>query len=657
VKAPVIVDAPVESTPARPQAPDVALAEARHSHPEAVAQTSWGWLPALSLVAALGLLIVARAYNAGRDGVAWALPFYWVGMLIMFLPVAARLLLPNVARTERIGLVCLLGLDLYLAAVMISPVQFTGHDDLVHWRTAISILRSGRLFSESSIIPVSPLFPGLEIVTSAGVQLSGLDVFPVALLVVAVARQVMVLALYLLFEQVSGSPQAAGLGVLVYMSNPGFMFFDASFAYESLALSLAMAALLAVARRARRSKDGGLGWTLLQVLAIGATVITHHLTSYALSVFLCLWTLTAWFTKRRYGRRASVAGPAGTDSTQAGQPRAEAMAPGPGGAAALAVIASSTWLVYVAARTLAYLEPVVGPAVLELLRLIQGEAVGRQLFRAATGQTPPWWEPLLGYASAGLIMLGLPFGLLSVWQRYRRDALALALSVAALGYPAGQLLRLTWSGAETASRTSEFVFFGLGFILALAALRLGLTGRRLNWRNGALLCALAVLFVGGQVVGTPDWARLPGPYLVSADHRSVEPEGITAGQWAYRYLGRNHPVAADRINQLLMLSYGQQHAVTGSQVADIFTAPDLGEAVQRVIARLQVAFIVADTRLTTGLPWTGTYYDNAEKGAYQHTRPIDPAALAKFDRLAGISRLFDSGHIRVYDVRPISHAQ
>ena len=38
--------------------------------------------------------------------------------------------------------------------------------------------------------------------------------------------------------------------------------------------------------------------------------------------------------------------------------------------------------------------------------------------------------------------------------------------------------------------------------------------------------ALVVLAVGGSVLSIPSWARLPGPYLVAADPRSVEPIGI-----------------------------------------------------------------------------------------------------------------------------------
>ena len=52
------------------------------------------------------------------------------------------------------------------------------------------------------------------------------------------------------------------------------------------------------------------------------------------------------------------------------------------------------------------------------------------------------------------------------------------------------------------------------------------------FRRVVVLLATGV-FVGGHLMGSgPDWARLPGPYLVSADGRSMDAETLAAVRWA-----------------------------------------------------------------------------------------------------------------------------
>ena len=58
------------------------------------AGASWGRLPALSLLSALGLLLVALANNGARVGAAWADVLFWAGLLLLFVPPAVRLIAP-----------------------------------------------------------------------------------------------------------------------------------------------------------------------------------------------------------------------------------------------------------------------------------------------------------------------------------------------------------------------------------------------------------------------------------------------------------------------------------------------------------------------------------------------------------------------------------
>ena len=111
-----------------------------------------------------------------------------------------------------------------------------------------------------------------------------------------------------------------------------------------------------------------------------AVVITHHITSYAVVVFIGLWSILSIIRKER-----GVFNP--TNITIIG------------------LIACSVWLVYGAILTINYIAPNFINAIDELTRIIAGEAVGRELFRDLTGILPPIWERLAGYLSVTLITI------------------------------------------------------------------------------------------------------------------------------------------------------------------------------------------------------------------------------------------------------------
>ena len=68
-------------------------------------------------------------------------------------------------------------------------------------------------------------------------------------------------------------------------------------------------------------------------------------------------------------------------------------------------------------------------------------------------------------------------------------------------------------------------------------------------------------------------------------------------------------------------------------------------------------YLVVDRRLSTSLPAVGIYFERGETVRGARTRPIEPTLLAKFDRAAGVDRLFDSGDIQIYDVGRLSGAR
>jgi hypothetical protein len=232
----------------------------------------------------------------------------------------------------------------------------------------------------------------------------------------------------------------------------------------------------------------------------------------------------------------------------------------------------------------------------------------------------------------------------------------IALALAACAFPLTLLARLTRVGAEVSSRTPEFLYLGIGIIVALALGSLTYRGRRGIFQTAAAVVMLSVLVIGGVLVGLPPWARLPGPYLVSADGRSVETEGIAAAEWARDVLGPGNVFVADRVNRILMSTYGQQNLVTTYEtrlpVRALYLSPDVGPRVREIVTKGGIQYLVVDRRLSTAPPVVGHYFDRGEKVRRGDAGdlPLDPQLLAKFDHDPSISRIFDSGNIQLYDV-------
>ena len=330
---------------------------------------------------------------------------------------------------------------------------------------------------------------------------------------------------------------------------------------------------------------------MLAVATIGATVATHHMTAFMLAGFLVAWTairrFVAWRTKTSTGH-------------------------GPGPLAAFAVIASVLWVALVASVVVAYLVPVLRGAVLSFVDVVTGQSGGKAPFSTTPGQvTQPLWQRGAGFMHVGLVLFALPFGLFQLFRWFRRDAFVLMLGLAAGAYPATLALRFTRAGTETSNRASEFVFVGIAFVLALAIMpaadqadgreRAGVT---IAWAT--VTAAAVVTMIGGSIIADAPYGRIPGRYLVVADERSVEPEGVDAALWAARYLPADAGILTDRINGTLLGSYGRKRpiliAVDGVSLSTVITAPRWIPQLQRLAQKAGVRYIVVDRRLTTGPP-------------------------------------------------------
>jgi len=618
-----------------------------------------GLAPALALSAAIGVAVIAIANNGARLEHSGSEAAFWLGLLLIYLPIALRLFGRSAAPPERMMLVLTLGMALYLVKVVHSPAGFTLHDELASWRGVRDLLGSGRLFADNPLVGGYSVFPGMTAVTGALRQASGLSIFVSALILIGLARAVLMASLFLILQRASGSARVAGIAIVVYVCNPSILYFDSQFGYESLSLAIAGGLLLVVMRGAgldpRKRRPSEAGMLAALVLLTAGLVITHHLTAYAMIAFLGLWSVVIAITEHRSVLRQMLA-PARLSAPPRLSSQLARLRVGPALGCLTMATAGLFWFGFVAGgATQDELGSVFTEAISAVFNLLTGGSGTKTLFRAGTGQVDPLIVRVLGLASVGVLALVIPLGAWRIWKSYRTRTLAVSLGVVALLYPFTLVPRLTQAGSEISQRASEFVFAGIGFVAAVFFLHLTKSAGNGRARLYALIATglSGLVFVGGVILGESPVTRQPGRFEVGAESRSISPQGAAAARFATEHLPRNSRVLVDGPNGLLLGSYGDLEPVIGSirgiPVTTVFFSKELGFNERVVIVRDAIEYVVVDRRLGHSLPVDGYYYDREEPLTHERVQPISAAALAKFDRIPGIDRIYDNGPIVIYD--------
>jgi hypothetical protein len=542
---------------------------------------------------------------------------------------------PQLTRALRNTAVVCLGVTTTVLWWTGSPLMFRQFDEGLHMRTLNDIVWSHRLFWPNPQLAVSSHYPGMEAVTALLHQL-GLPVMFAAMVVVLLARFALVVVLCDAVEHLTGSPRAGGLAVAAYAVSAQFVSFNSQFAYQTLALPFALAAVAFIAR-ARWAADP-------RPLFCGATVcllavaVTHHLTSWLTAAFLVLWATAEGGGQ---GRRRVFYG------------------------AVFAAVTTAAWAI----TQWSLLRDYFGPMIDDLRDQVSHRQSDRGAFHDSAGWSTPLWERafLLYYAAALALVVSL---LILVFARSvvprlrsgerRWEPRALLVVLAAM-IPTLMVARVMPKGGEYCDRLGTFLFLALSLLVARETERWSRLRRGNNlpsWshRHRVIVQSLALvlatgMFVGGYLMGSgAAWSRLPGPYLVGAVGRSMDPETLAAVRWAHDELPPGSIIGADATNEVLLASQAGLFPVMNDEV---FTVPSLyfadewGPRQSECARGLHLRYLYVDRRLADDRPHLGSYFMDGEKsGPLQLTR----AELTKFDNVAEIGTLYRHGPISIYDL-------
>ena len=564
-----------------------------------------------------------------------------VSMAACFGSVVWLLTGPHLTRRTRNLAVGCLAITPTLMSRATDPLLFTGFDEQLHMRTLGDIIASHRLFEANPVLEISPRYPGLEAVTVLLHEL-GLPVMVAALAVILAARLVLVAVLCDAVEQLAESPRAGGLAVAVYAVSPQFVWFNSQFSYQTLSIPLALATVSLLGRA--RDADNPLPLFGGATVCMLGVAVTHHVTSFLLTVFLLVWTLSQPGGARMrvaYGALVSIAA-----------------------TVAWAIVQRST------------LEQYFGPMLTDLTAELTG-GVRRQAFEDSAGTATPLVDKiLLVYYAAALSMTALVLLVLTLrWQRQRLHDLhywnpQLLVLVFSLAIPVLLAARIVPKGVEIFTRSSSFLFLPLSFVVVNYA-------RRLDWWHVALgdrppgdvgpaptkrrrveahvvaVVLMSGVFLGGYVLGSgPAWARLPGSYMPAADSRSMDPENLAAVEWADAELPPGSRIGADRVSSTLLAAraglWPVYEGLGGVKTPELFVADEWGLRETDLAGALKIRYLYVDRRLADQPPPFGYYFATGEIDA---GRQLTDAQLTKFERVPAIKLIYRHGPVSIYDLK------
>jgi hypothetical protein len=607
---------------------------------------------ALAACELAGMAALVQSYRVGATTVGNTSEFvlFWAGMFLLELPIAGLIARRATPQSMRTALLILFGLVSYAPKLLRNPSSPVYHDEFAHWRATYDLLSTGKLFQPVPLIPIISRYPGLHAATAALVHATGLTIWHAALLLLILLHVALVLGVATLAQSLGLNNRTASIVAILYGLNSSFLYFDTEYAYESMAITLLVWALVAYVQAVRSQSWRNRGaWGVLTVMLSAGTIVTHHLSTFTLVMIMMLLAVAMtvpWLARGEDGSRGAMTAWC---------------------LALVTALMAGAWFHFVAPGTFSYLSPYVGQGLSQLLQAFNGSGQARQLFGASLS---PWWEQKSAYlvpvfavvlAAGGLLLIraGVRSGRL---PRGRRRALLLAFAFLGLVYFPSTIFILVPASAEGARRSWAFTWIGLCLLAGPAVVwLLGWIGRhkhqrtRVSLRLG-LFAALAIALIGGVAAGQDPVSRFPGPFLFGSDGRIVTPELLATSQWFSAHFGTGNNIVTDRDTGLIFGSYGLQNPVAPSAG---FPAYDLDLAqpgklltpagLQYELSGSQDNYLIVDGRMAYEFPENGVFFVKPEPSFKTSSgKPIFYSTLGNFYLIPWMVKIYQSDAYSIY---------
>ena len=589
-------------------------------------------LPVVLVGASAGTLLIAIGFAGSRAHESWAASPFWVGWVMSTILLGAAITGPSLSCRGRVVVVVIQAAQQSFVRWMYSPLSFTFPDELSHWRTASDILQFHHLYHDNPRLPVSPVFPGLEEVTTSLVSLTHVGIFTAGTIVAATSHVILAPASYYLFRRISGSARIAGIAAFAYAMNPLHSGFDSMFIYQAPALLLGM--VVVETALDDRELDRGRPWAsfALALVCLAGLIVTHHLTATVVIVSLAvvgvLVVILSGFTataKRLLG--LVVAG----------------------------VVMATIWVIAEAGAVLSYLGTPLGNTISGVIHF--GSKAGTVALPATSQGTSGGWLTVLGTIVTAVLVL---IGAWTVWRRpgpdAGRSALLRSFALCALAYFAVLGVRVfAPDGAELSGRLLVFAALFTSVTIGVALVSsLGVRKSLRRWGPPVAVGSLLLIFLGSKLGGWPaPWEQLPGTFHAAAFESGIDRHNTAAVKWFRTNVGPDHRVVCDASICALADAYGEADPVPNE--GELYYSRRLTPGLIATMHRRDLDYLFVDQRLSREAPITGHFFQTRPAEAGSQEGPVPAAGLTKFMFVPGIQLIYDNGPIQIYDLRNLAH--
>lgn len=577
------------------------------------------------------------AYFWPRTPVSAKFGLFWLAMIILVAAVMWVLFVGCFSDRARLVTLATASVITYLPKLFRSYRRPAYLDELLHLGQA-HLLQQGVLIGHNSQDPTVGYFPLYQLLVVTAHDVTRLSLWDSDLLVAGLGHVAIVLAVYLLARQVTGSVRIGATAGLLYATGPSVLFWLSEASYESVGLPLAVFSAYVCLRAAERDRRR---WLWAAAVAMIATASAQPVSGLFLTCFLVILGLSDSYRGGTYRRLGAV-------------PVLLVL-----GSASLAVnliwIAATNWTVI-----WSYVLP--GAAAFSsAFSAIVHFGSHRSFFQ---GSGLPAYERYCGEITLVLVPLALVASLVlyrrgnlrpSMSERERvmlRGCLVLG-ALFVVSYP----FDLSPTSLIWVHRSWQLVWVGVCLLLACLIDRVwNGTARRsasaTSWLKAGVLVFLLVTLVGNTSVNAPASYMFAVPYQLGSGAGLVTTDQLDAASWM-RAKAPGAVIASDGDTEVVQWAYGDTRSAPGAFPTWELTSAQarLGSVAQRAVRKYRVGYLVVDKLMYHETSSRGFLYSPEEPHAF-HESPVPLASYGRLLTAGWIRLVYSNPQVAIFKLLP-----
>jgi hypothetical protein len=583
-----------------------------------ITKSLWILLPWIGLVTG-STLLVNLFIRASIAPVSNRLFWLCFSLTLFYLPALWRLFSMTASRSERISLIAAGAFLNSLPTFLMCQSNSCGTQELAWWQSLQNLLIHSELGSENSISNIPGSYSGYSILTLILQHASGLNSIHVMQILALTFPVLSSLAIFLLGERIFLSTRAGAGAAVVFLFNPFFIFSGSIFSNSSLAVALLLTTILAASYLLEgKNETDRSGWGIVFLVLSSLLIITYPAAAYLLIAVLILIILAAvllpHFTyltaPERLGKFTFITG-----------------------------ISSVTWSLMLIRNT----PPSVNQTIHETWQAIN------QLNLSGF----PFAIPLSGWFFV-IVLLTILFSLLGLWLIFHlgMPVLAGSFGIFATAALIFLIFPLSMTGNfDEASILWVVPFIGISLLSGVALAWLSSPKSlneaiklKLKRLIGTSLIGITILICGLLFI-LPYQSNFPESQQIKQSE-AVRPESFNAAKWMLHETGPGNRIISDKNTEQVFSSFGLQDPAfgeIGSHTQLISTDQWNTETILALI-KSQASYFIVD-RFSLIQPDSLPIASQSIPATGQ--TELLPS-VEKFNQLAFLERVYDSGNIQIY---------